>query len=408
MTTWQSVYSEAKNAGAKFPEVVCAQWALESGYGQHLSGKNNFFGIKGSPGTKVQTQEWSNGSFITIEAEFKDFDSSYDCVEYLVDRWYEDFDGYKGVNRAETAEECAELLKVEGYATDPAYVEKLLGLMDANPMPQEAPEAPSKPLEVSMDTTPPQEASEPLLGNAVDLRSFFSYYSDAPWQRQAVDILIADLKENYPQVLGDRHPWIRKFRRQPLVDMPAIDSDRLCLEVPYLYQLDSEVSGQGGRMCWSSTNAMLVEYLLPGSLTGSQADDIYLDKVLDYGDTTSSAAQVSALKSYGLDANFEVNGTAAKVKASLRRNVPMPIGVLHYGPAHECYGHGHWLLIVGFDDAKGVWICHDPYGELDCANGGYLSNAPTAGKFVEYSYQNLNPRWMVEGSGTGWYISVSD
>ncbi len=407
MTTWQSIYADAKTAGAKFPEVVAAQWALESGYGQHLSGKNNFFGIKGSPGTKCQTKEWSDGQFITIDAEFKDFATPLACIEYLIRLWYKDYKNYEGVNRGNSPRECAALLVAGGYATDPNYVAKIMRVIEDNPMLQEAPEGPLKVAEVSTDTTTTPEGSEPLVGSTVDLRSFFAHYSERPWQKRGVELLVEELKQNLPEVLGDRHSWIRTFRNLPLVNSPAIMTDRLCLDVPYLYQLDSEISGMGSRMCWSSTNAMLVEYLNPGSLTGAQADDIYLDKVLEYGDTTSSHAQVSALKEYGLDASFQVDGTAAKAKASLRRNVPLPIGVLHYGPANECYGGGHWLLIVGFDDAKGVWICHDPYGELDCANGGYLSNAATAGQFVEYSYQHLNQRWMVEGSGTGWYISVS-
>ena len=41
----------ATKAGAKYPHLVAAQWALESGFGKHQSGKNNFLGIKG-PGTK--------------------------------------------------------------------------------------------------------------------------------------------------------------------------------------------------------------------------------------------------------------------------------------------------------------------------------------------------------------------
>ena len=37
--TWEGIEGAAKEAGAKFPEVVAAQWALESGYGKHTSGK---------------------------------------------------------------------------------------------------------------------------------------------------------------------------------------------------------------------------------------------------------------------------------------------------------------------------------------------------------------------------------
>lgn len=127
--TWDGVTASAKAAGAKFPEVVASQWALESGWGEHTSGKNNYFGLKGS-GTTLNTQEYINGQWITIKAGFLDFPDLHTCVCYLVDRWYKDYEQYKGVNRANSRNECANLLKVEKYATDPSYPTKLIQIMD--------------------------------------------------------------------------------------------------------------------------------------------------------------------------------------------------------------------------------------------------------------------------------------
>lgn len=127
--TWDGVYAAGKKAGSAYPEVVAAQWALESGWGKHTSGTNNFFGLKGS-GTTVNTQEFINGKWVTIKAGFIDFPDLYTCVCYLVDRWYRDFGKYKGVNRAKNRNECARLLVEEGYATDPAYATKLIQIMD--------------------------------------------------------------------------------------------------------------------------------------------------------------------------------------------------------------------------------------------------------------------------------------
>ena len=129
--SWEGIYQCALVAGAKFPECVAAQWALESGYGKYLSGKNNFFGIKGK-GTSKQTWEDYGQGTVYITAEFKDFESPLACVEELVSKWYLDYKGYKGVNRAQTREECARLLKSEGYATDPDYSSKLISIMDKN------------------------------------------------------------------------------------------------------------------------------------------------------------------------------------------------------------------------------------------------------------------------------------
>ena len=126
---WDGIKIAADRAGSAWPECVAAQWALESAWGQHTSGKNNFFGIKGS-GTSCQTWEDYGSGAVTITSEFKDFSSIQECINYLVDRWYLDYKGYKGVNRATSREECARLLKVEGYATDPLYADKLIELME--------------------------------------------------------------------------------------------------------------------------------------------------------------------------------------------------------------------------------------------------------------------------------------
>lgn len=127
--TWDGVLNASKKAGVKYPEVVAAQWALESSWGKHTSGKNNYFGLKGS-GTSTSTQEFINGQWITITAAFIDFPDLYTCIEYLVTRWYKDYKVHKGVNRATSRNNCAELLVKEGYATDPGYATKLIQIMD--------------------------------------------------------------------------------------------------------------------------------------------------------------------------------------------------------------------------------------------------------------------------------------
>lgn len=130
--TWEGVLAAAKKAGAKFPECVAAQWYLESAQGKHIACTHNYFGIKSQDGEGcyVSTQEVYGGQTVTIKDWFKAFDSVYDCVDYLVTRWYKDYKGYKGVNRASSRNECARLLKEEGYATDPSYSTKLVQIMD--------------------------------------------------------------------------------------------------------------------------------------------------------------------------------------------------------------------------------------------------------------------------------------
>ncbi len=135
--TWEGVQQAGKDAGAKYPELVAAQWALESGYGKHTSGKNNYFGLKGA-GTGKETKEFVNGKWITITADFIDFPDLGACVRYLVSRWYKDWDKYEGVNRAATREDAARELVKQHYATDPDYAEKLIKLMDENAPASEA------------------------------------------------------------------------------------------------------------------------------------------------------------------------------------------------------------------------------------------------------------------------------
>lgn len=129
--TWSGVAQAARVAGARFPELVAAQWALESNWGKSVTGRHNYFGQKG-PGTVRTTQEVINGKRVTVNAEFLDFKDLGDSVQYVVDRWHRDWKEHKGVNRAKTREEAARLLVVEGYATDPDYADKLIRLMDQN------------------------------------------------------------------------------------------------------------------------------------------------------------------------------------------------------------------------------------------------------------------------------------
>jgi hypothetical protein len=126
--SWAGISSHARRVGARFPELVAAQWCLESGFGRHFSGKNNIFGLKGS-GSTVSTKEFYDGQWVTIKAGFIDFPSLAACVEYLVTRWYKDYKQFKGINNAPNRYTAARMLQEQGYATDPAYPAKLSKLM---------------------------------------------------------------------------------------------------------------------------------------------------------------------------------------------------------------------------------------------------------------------------------------
>ena len=133
LLNWGSCLAMAKLAGAKFPEVAAAQCVLESGWFKHESGQYNILGIKATgdqPATICTTQEWNGSKMVTIEDRFRDFESYQGCISDLVTKWYKDYAGYLGVNRAQSVGECCQLLVAEGYATDPQYASKLMSIIN--------------------------------------------------------------------------------------------------------------------------------------------------------------------------------------------------------------------------------------------------------------------------------------
>lgn len=169
----------------------------------------------------------------------------------------------------------------------------------------------------------------------------------------------------------------------------------------YYLQRDS-ATGHGDRMCFSSTCAMAIKYLRPDALKGSNADDDYLRTVLKYGDTTSSTSQIKACQQYGVFASFFQKGTRQTLINELKAGYPVATGILHKGHISAPRGGGHWMLLIGDEGERGVF--HDPYGEMDNVNGGYVTIG-RGGKDVKYSWKNWLPRWEVEGKGTGWFMT---
>lgn len=171
------------------------------------------------------------------------------------------------------------------------------------------------------------------------------------------------------------------------------------LRVPYFSQRDSTTE-HAYRMCFSSSCAMLLEFIKPGTLVGANGDDAYLGRVLRYGDTTNPSAQINALASFGVKARFITNGNFELIEKQINAGIPVPAGFLHHGPAAHPSGGGHWLTIIGTKGKEAV-IVNDPFGEIDLINGIYLN---TKGAGLAYSRKNFGPRWMPDGASTGWCI----
>lgn len=174
----------------------------------------------------------------------------------------------------------------------------------------------------------------------------------------------------------------------------------LIINCTWLSQRDS-ITNQALRMCFSSSCAMLVLLLRPGFFKGkTQADDQYLiNYVKPRGDTTVAAVQIAALKACGIDATFKTDATWADVDRQLMMGIGVPFPFYHHGPANKPTG-GHWVFIVGKSADGRYYIVHDPYGEADLVNGGYIS---TQGAYRRYSKENLSKRGM-DKNGHIWAI----
>ena len=219
---------------------------------------------------------------------------------------------------------------------------------------------------------------------------FFTYFKGEQQQEDGVLMLYKELQRKTPELLDGDAPWVLRYRFKP--PAPARDP----MHTPYFSQNDN-ASGTGYRECFSSSCAMVAAFY--GKV---KTDDEYNVIRARYGDTTSSEAQLRALRSLGLKADFHTNGSPARLKELLDRGCPVPVGWLHKGPVSAPSGGGHWSVVIGVDGDR--WVVNDPNGEADLVNGGYTANMNGHGQ--RYSFTNFNRRWEVDGPGTGWYLAV--
>ncbi len=112
--------------------VTIAQWALESGWGQHIPpGSFNPFGIKAQPGepfVSCWTREVIDGEVRRVPANFRRYAS-----------WTEAFDEhgeflatnprYAAAFALTNGIDFAEAVAAAGYATDPQYGQELVAII---------------------------------------------------------------------------------------------------------------------------------------------------------------------------------------------------------------------------------------------------------------------------------------
>lgn len=136
---FMEIRDAAKSAGIKQPEIIAAQWALESAWGENQTGRYNYWGVKAGNGDPDNQEEGSihwtteviNKKKVRMQQKFKDYDSLIDAMK---DR--QEFTARKGGRYdkagyadAVTPSQAAEALQRGGYATDPNYANKLKSIL---------------------------------------------------------------------------------------------------------------------------------------------------------------------------------------------------------------------------------------------------------------------------------------
>lgn len=121
--------------------LMIAQAILESNWGKSrlaAEGKN-LFGVKGIyKGQSVTMKTWEvvKGKSVQVDAEFRKYPSWYESFEDLAKLYTNgvswDRNKYKAIIGETGCERAAKAVQAAGYATDPAYAEKLIRIISQN------------------------------------------------------------------------------------------------------------------------------------------------------------------------------------------------------------------------------------------------------------------------------------
>ncbi len=134
---WQHAQSAAKELGVDARALV-AQAALETGWGKrhikHADGStsHNLFGIKANGWNgavaRVPTLEFRDGALRRETADFRAYGSYAEAFDDYA-RFLTENPRYRQALAAGDAAGFAHGLQAAGYATDPAYAQKILGVL---------------------------------------------------------------------------------------------------------------------------------------------------------------------------------------------------------------------------------------------------------------------------------------
>jgi hypothetical protein len=227
----------------------------------------------------------------------------------------------------------------------------------------------------------------------------FLYFSNLPQQQNGVAILYDEIlaMPGGRTLLSEDALWALEYSNTP-PPPPEPPKPTFSNPLQMVWQSQNDnLSGTGSRECFSSSMAMIA--MFHGKIGN---DDEYNKVRARFGDTTDPNAQLGALRSLGLTANYFQNGRSTDIEREINEGRPAGVGWLHHGPVSAPSGGGHWSVISGY--TQDHWIHEDPNGVADMVNGGYTANWD--GHKVKYTRRNFNPRWLVGGEGDGWWMQV--
>ncbi|QSX36088.1 flagellar assembly peptidoglycan hydrolase FlgJ [Shewanella sedimentimangrovi] len=133
---------KAAKALGTTPEVLLAQSALETGWGQKMArrgdgtGSNNLFNIKADSRwqgerTSVNTLEFEQGVAVRQKSDFRVYDTLEQSFSDFV-AFIQGGDRYQGARQqAARPQEFIQGLQNAGYATDPQYADKVMRVMQS-------------------------------------------------------------------------------------------------------------------------------------------------------------------------------------------------------------------------------------------------------------------------------------
>ena len=130
---------ELQDGYGVLPSIILGQAILESNWGKStLASKyNNLFGIKAYGDQKkvsLETKEFVNEEWITIQGDFKVYDSWEQSMDDHTQLVVQGVDWnpalYEKVITATNYQEAAQALQDAGYATDPGYAQKIIQVIE--------------------------------------------------------------------------------------------------------------------------------------------------------------------------------------------------------------------------------------------------------------------------------------